>query len=328
MRRLPLLALLIAVIAAILLRSAVSADDADLPLCHLTSGFGRMVAAASMEEVAVGASVMDLRSGERWSGGIDDPFAMHSVIKPAIAAAVFQESYEQGRTLSRTHRAALRRMVAQSANADVWMLLGLIGEMEGLGRFYQRWGAPDLVELLKERWGSSRATPSLLATLYAAIAAGDAVSLAARGQLFSLMDQVDEHQIWGARIPEQALPGWQSLIKTGNYSLAATLTDGSVRDDSGGARSDRTTIDTPLGDDAFRGRVLVRLNSAAIWLSEPWRGGDARYVVAIMLEGYGAWYEAEQLQEQIGALLAEALVRRETGHQPTPSGACLRRLLS
>ena len=321
MRRLPLLAVLIAVLAAMLLRTAVWADGSALPLCHLTSGFGGVVGASTMEEVAVGASVVDLRSGERWSGGIDDPFAMHSVIKPAIAAAVLQESYEQGRALSGIEGAALRQMVAQSANGVVWMLLGLIGEMEGLGGFYRRWGVPELVELLKDRWGSSRATPSHLASLYAAIASGEGVPLAARGQLFSLLDQVGEAQIWGARIPEEALPGWESLIKTGNYSLGATLTDGSVRDD-------RTTVDTPLGGDVFRGRVLLRMNSAAIWLSEPWRGGEARYVVAIMLEGYGSWHEAERLHEEVGELLAEALVRREGGEQGVASGACLRWLLS
>ena len=327
MRRLSLLALLPAT-ALLLSTAAASADGIAAPLCLLAPAFERTVIASPTRDFVVGASVIDLRSGEQWTGGLDAPFAMHSAIKPAVAAAVIQDSHEQGWALHHSHRLAVYRMVAQSDNADVRTLLGLIGDMPGLEEYYRGWGVPELARLSHESWGASRATPSMLARLYAALAVSDDVPLAARGQVYSLLDDVTEIQTWGARLPSEALPGWQSLIKTGNFSVPADPQADDLRASEALGRRPGAIPDTPLAAMALQGRVLVRMNSAAIWLAEPWTGGEPRYVVVIMLEGFVSWYEAETLQEQLGAVLADALVARERD-QPAPLASwCLRRALS
>ena len=191
--------------------------SAEAPLCALSPDFERQVLA---NDAVVGAAVYDLQTGSIWSGGHAGPFALHSVIKPPIAWAVLSDAYETGRPLTKLHRDALYYMVALSFNPDVTTLLSMIGGLQGLNDFYQRWGVPELIELAhRSRWGASRAQPVHLARLFAALAMSETVPELAREHGFDLLrDVVDGHR-WGATIPQKSLPGWESLIKTGNFTL-------------------------------------------------------------------------------------------------------------
>ena len=316
--------------------------SAEAPLCALSPDFERQVLA---NDAIVGAAVYDLQTGSIWSGGHAGPFALHSVIKPPIAWAVLSDAYETGRPLTNLHRDALYYMVALSFNPDVTTLLSMIGGLQGLNDFYQRWGVPELIELAhRSRWGASRAQPVHLARLFAALAMSEAVPELAREHGFDLLrDVVDGHR-WGATIPEQSLPGWESLIKTGNFTLPESSDGDPVAKIDPHDYLERHTLlsdlydapeaaqgnegDTPLKQLASRDRVLVRMNSAAIWLAAPWQGSQPRYVVAIMQESFYTWVGSRKFQDFIGAILADAIVLREAGQWSHPPGHCIKRALS
>ncbi len=297
------------------------------PLCLLSPESEQVWRDAAPGDVVIGAAVIEIASGAHWTSGADAPFRMHSVIKPPIAAALYQEYEAQDRELGAATELAVYTMVAHSANEDVWWLLESIGGVETLAEYYARWGVADLAEGASERWGSNRSTPLQLARLYAALAVSEEVLPSVRGRVFSLLDDIGEIQRWGAEIPDGALTGWQSLIKTGNYSVPGKWEPSS--DGDGQESADRQpTYDTPLGAQVYQGRTLVRMNSAAIWESAPWRGKGPRYVIAIMLEGFIGWGEAEWLQNRLGEAIAQSLVRRAQGQFAIPTAACLKRALA
>ena len=344
MRRLILLALT-SVLIVIGLNAQASAEA---PLCALSPDFERQLLST---DAIVGAAVYDLRSGVIWSGGHSGPFAMHSVIKLPIAWAVLSDAYDHDRELTKLQRDALFYMVAWSQNPDVHTLLGMIGGLPGLTKYYERWGVPELVELTHHsRWGASQAAPVDLARLFAALAMSDAVPNQARSDGFSLLREVLDQQTWGATIPEHGLPGWESLIKTGNFTIPETqdadpLAQIDPRDyddeqellaDIERAEAAATRQDiadgkegkTPLISEENEDRPVVRMNSAAIWLSAPWQGRQPRYVVTIMQESFLSWTKSIQFQNQLGAALAAAIAQRESGGWSMPSSHCLKRALS
>ena len=253
--------------------------------------------------------MIELDSDVVWSGGADVPFAMHSMIKPPVAWAVLSEVEERGEPLTTEEQRQLRRMITVSRNEDVEALLKIAGGLRGLADYYEHWGVPEMVDWMHPtRWGFNQATPALLAGLYGALATSEAVPESVRAAGFDLLRQVDSAQIWGATLPVGELVSWESLIKTGNY----TLPD----DDEESEEEDKE--DKP---------PTIRMNSAAIWLDAEWQGSRARYVIAIMLEGELTWSEASGLQRRLGRALAEAVVDRLRGEWAAPSGACLRRAL-
>lgn len=319
-----------------------SQASAEAPLCTLSPDFERQVLA---NDAIVGAAVYDLRTGSIWSGGHTGPFALHSVIKPPIAWAVLSDSYEAGRPLTKVHRDSLFYMVALSFNPDVSTLLSMIGGLQGLNDFYQRWGVPELIELShRSRWGASRAQPVHLARLFAALAMSETVPALAREHGFDLLRAVVDGHRWGATIPEQSLPGWESLIKTGNFTLPESAGGDPVAKIDPHDYLDQHTLlsdlydvptnarddegDTPLKQLASRDRVLVRMNSAAIWLTAPSQGSQPRYVVAIMQESFYTWVGSRKLQDFIGAILADAIVLREAGQWSDAPSHCIKRALS
>lgn len=315
--------------------------SADAPLCALSSDFEREVLNV---DAVVGAAVYDLQTGTIWSGGHSGPYALHSVIKPPIAWAVLSDAYEQGRDLTDIQRDALFYMVAWSQNPDVLTLLSMIGGLSGLTEYYERWGVPELVELThRSRWGASLAEPVHLARLFAALAMSESVPDVARADGFDLLREVVDGHRWGATIPQTMLPGWESLIKTGNFTMpesedadpiakinprnyedAALLTRDLQRAE---AEADEEG-DTPLISQASKVRALVRMNSAAIWLAPPWLGSEPRYVVTIMQESFIGWTGSRKLQNQIGEILAHAIAQREAGQWSQPTNHCIKRALS
>ncbi|MDE2966088.1 MAG: hypothetical protein OXS30_01190 [Chloroflexota bacterium] len=312
--------------------------SAEAPLCTLSPDFERQVLSS---DVIIGAAVYDLQTGTIWTGGHSGPYALHSAIKPPIAWAVLSDSYEAGRPLTRLHRDALFYMVAWSQNPDVTTLLSMIGGLSGLNDFYERWGVPELIELAHPtRWGVSRARPVHLARLFTALATSKTIPDNARSDGFDLLRAVVDAHRWGAMIPEQSLPGWESLIKTGNFTLPEsddadplTKIDPRDYDDEEKLRRDLREAenevgDTPLKQRAGEDRAIVRMNSVAIWLSAPWQGGQPRYVVAIMQESFLSWPGSRNFQNQIGAILANAIVAREAGLSPNPPSHCIKRALS
>ena len=200
-----------------LLLAATASASADAPLCALAPAFDRQVIQA---DTTLGAAVYDLRTGTVWSGGFAGPYALHSMVKPPVAWAVMTDALEHDRELTELQREAIFYMVAWSQNPDVDTLLGMIGGLQGLGRYYERLGLPELVALQHDkRWGSGRASPSGLAHLYAALAMSPEVPEPVRGEGFDLLRAVVDQHRWGASIPERRLVGWESLIKTGNFTL-------------------------------------------------------------------------------------------------------------
>lgn len=316
--------------------------SAEAPLCTLSPDFERQVLS---NDAVVGAAVYDLRTGSIWSGGYSGPYALHSVIKPPIAWAVLSDAYEAGRPLTKRHRDSLFYMVAWSQNADVTTLLSIVGGLQGLNDYYQRWGVSELVDLShRSRWGASRAQPVHLARLFAALAMSETVPELAREHGFDLLRAVVDAHRWGATIPEQSLPGWESLIKTGNFTIPEADNGDSVTkiDPDDYLNSDTALSDlnepqdravddeaaTPLKQLASKNRVLVRMNSAAIWLAAPWQGSQPRYVVAIMQESFFTWVGSRKFQNHIGAILADAIVQREAGQWSHPPRHCIKRALS
>ena len=320
-----------------------SHTSAEAPLCALSSEFEREVLST---EAIVGAAVYDLQTGTMWSGGHSGPYALHSVIKPPIAWAVLSDAYEGKRELTKLQRDALFYMVAWSQNPDVTKLLSMIGGLSGLTQYYERWGVPELVELThRSRWGASLAAPAQLARLFGALATSDSVPEEARADGFDLMRGAIESHRWGATIPEHALPGWESLIKTGNFTISeskdndpvarvdplddedeAELVEGLQQVEAAAEVTDRG--DTPLQPRTGEERAIVRMNSAAIWLAAPWQGGQPRYVVTIMQESFLSWAGSRDLQNRIGEVLAHGIARRELGEWPQPSSHCIKRALS
>ena len=159
----------------------------------------------------------------------------------------------------------------------------------------------------------------------------------------SLLRAVVDFHRWGAMIPEGALSGWESLIKTGNYTIPAAENDdsgsqsGSVLADADEAveateEEAKEAADPELAEnpeaDLVRPRPVVRMNSAAIWLGPPWQGGQPRYVVTIMQESSLSWAGSRDLQNRIGEVLAHGIARRELGEWSQPSSHCLKRALS
>ncbi len=304
---------------------------AEAPLCTLSADFERQIFSA---EAIIGAAVYDLQTGTIWTGGHPGPYAMHSVIKPPIAWAVLSDANDDGRQLNKQQLDALFYMVARSRNADVNMLLRMIGGLPGLSRYYEHWGVSELIELMHHsRWGAGRAEPAQLARLYAALAMSDSIPDDVRSQGLDLLRAVIDEQRWGAAIPERALPGWESLIKTGNYTIPeSNETDMVVANDSSGDEEE-TKASVPEADEALpeaeakKRQTLVRMNSAAIWLAPTWRGIQPRYVVAIMQESFLHWGSSRQLQDQIGAVLANAIVQRESGAWSQPAAHCIKQAL-
>ena len=166
---------------------------ADAPLCAFSRQFERQLIRT---DGILGAAVYDLDREIIWSGGHSGPYAMHSVIKPPIAWAVLSDAEAQGRELTTMQRDALFYMVAWSQNPDVELLLGMIGGLTGLAAYYERWGVPELTTLMHPtRWGINRATPRLVARLYAALATSRAIPEAARTDGLDLLRAViDEHR--------------------------------------------------------------------------------------------------------------------------------------
>ena len=340
MRRLTLIAL-----ATILLWIGVTSQAAaEAPLCTLSSDFEREVLT---NEAIVGAAVYDLRTGVIWSGGHSGPYALHSVIKPPIAWAVLSDAYDNERELTKLQRDALFYMVAWSQNPDVTRLLGMIGGLSGLTEYYERWGVPELVELThRSRWGASLAEPVHLARLFAALAMSESVPDDARADGFELLREVVENHRWGATIPQTMLPGWESLIKTGNFTMPESEDDDPIAKINPRNYEDAALMirdlqqaeaealaaeeegDTPLRSQASRVRALVRMNSAAIWLAPPWLGSEPRYVVTIMQESFIGWSRSRKLQNQIGEILAHAIAQREAGQWSQPTNHCIKRALS
>ena len=339
MRRLSVLALLTVPIWFGVAQPA----SADAPLCALSTDFEREVLSV---DAMVGAAVYDLQTGTIWSGGQPGPYALHSVIKPPIAWAVLSDAYEGGRDLTKRQRDALFYMVAWSQNADVPKLLSMIGGLSGLTQYYERWGVPELVELThRSRWGVSQAEPAQLARLFAALAVSDSVPETARADGFDLLRGVVDNHLWGATIPERALPGWESLIKTGNFTIPESEGDDPVAkidprdyedeaqllEELQQAEAATETVDnsdTPLTSLANKKRAVVRMNSAAIWLEPPSRGSEPRYVVTLMQESFISWSGSRALQNQLGEILAHAIALRESGEWSPPAGHCIKRALS
>lgn len=339
MRRLPLLALLPVLIWFGVVRPA----SADAPLCALSNEFDRHVLNV---DAVLGAAVYDLQTGTIWSGGHSGPYALHSVIKPPIAWAVLSDAHDNGKELTKLQRDALFYMVAWSQNPDVTTLLSTIGGLSGLTEYYERWGVPELVELThRSRWGASLAEPAHLARLFAALAMSDSVPEEARADGFELLRAGVASHRWGATIPEPMLPGWESLIKTGNFTIPETHDEDPVSkinpreyDDAAQLERDLQQAeaeaeaaeqgDTPLRAQASNVRTLVRMNSAAIWLAPPWLGSQPRYVVTIMQESFIGWTRSRKLQNQVGAILAHAIAQRESGQYSQPANHCIKRALS
>ena len=265
------------------------------------------------------------------------------MIKPPIAWAVLSDADERGRELTTLQRQALFYMVAWSQNPEATRLLSVIGGLSGLTEYYERWGVPELVELThRSRWGLSQAEPAQLARLYAALAMSDAVAPMVRAEGFELLRAVVDFHRWGATIPEGALSGWESLIKTGNYTIPAAEDDDSSSQ-FGGVLADadeavdateeealEATDPEPAEEeeDLVKPRPVVRMNSAAIWLGPPRQGGQPRYVVTIMQESFLSWARSRDLQNRIGEVLAHGIARRELGEWSQPSSHCLKRALS
>ena len=328
-------------LSALIWLGVASHTAAEAPLCALSSEFDREVLSS---EAAIGAAVYDLRTGTIWSGGHPGPFALHSVIKPPIAWAVLSDADERGRELTTLQRRALFHMVAWSQNPEATRLLSMIGGLSGLTEYYERWGVPDLVELThRSRWGLSQAEPEQLARLYAALAMSDAVAPMVRAEGFELLRAVVDFHRWGAMIPEGALSGWESLIKTGNYTIPAPEDDDSNPQFSGVLADADEAVDATEEEaleatdpepaeeaaaDLVRPRPVVRMNSAAIWLGPPWQGGQPRYVVTIMQESFLSWAGSRELQNRIGEVLAHGIARREAGEWVLLADHCIKRALS
>ena len=342
MRRL----LLIALIPILIGVGTMTNASADAPLCALSSDFERQVL---RHEAVMGAAVYDLQTGTMWSGGHAGPYALHSVIKPPIAWAILSDAYEDGREPTKLQRDALFYMVAWSQNPDVITLLNMVGGLSGFKQYYERWGVPELIELThRSRWGASLAEPVHLARLFAALAMSESIPDDARSEGFDLLRAVVAQHRWGAEIPAQALPGWESLIKTGNFTIPDDLDpDPLAKIDPRGyeeatelleelnqaaeaiaAAAEVKEGDTPLKEQASEIRSIVRMNSAAIWLAPPWQGSQPRYVVTIMQESFLSWPSSRQLQNQIGEILATAIAQRESGEWSQPSNHCIKRALS
>ena len=340
MRRLTVLTLLPLVIWFAIARPAA----ADAPLCALSTDFQREVLNV---DAVLGAAVYDLKTGTIWSGGHSGPYALHSVVKPPIAWAVLSDAYDEGRELTELQRDALFYMVAWSQNPDVLTLLSMIGGLPGLTEFYERWGVPELVELThRSRWGASLAEPVHLARLFAALAMSESVPDDVRADGFDLLREVVDNHRWGATIPDRMLPGWESLIKTGNFTIPESEDDDPIAKINPRNYQDAALLirdlqqaeaeteaeeeegDTPLKSQAGEMRALVRMNSAAIWLGPPWLGSEPRYVVTIMQESFIGWSGSRKLQNQIGEMLAHAIVERESGRWSRPTNHCLKRALS
>ncbi|MCY4618498.1 MAG: hypothetical protein OXD50_08095 [Chloroflexi bacterium] len=318
--------------------------SAEAPLCALSSDFERQLLST---DAVMGAAVYDLESGTIWSGGHSGPYALHSVIKPPIAWAVLTDAHEQQRELTKLQRDALFYMVAWSQNPDVTTLLSMVGGLSGFKQYYERWGVPELIELTHQtRWGASLAEPVHLARLFAALAMSEAVPDNARSDGFDLLRAVVDNHRWGASIPEQSLHGWESLIKTGNFTIpesedadpiakidprsyeeeAALLND--LRLAEAEAAAEVEEGDTPLKSQATKIRAIVRMNSAAIWLAPPWQGSQPRYVVTIMQESFLSWTGSRAFQNEIGQILANAIAHRESGEWTQPANHCIKRALS
>ncbi len=274
----------------------------------------------------LGAAVYDLDAQIIWSGGVDGPYAMHSMVKPAIAWAIMTDAYEQGIELTKLQRDALFYMVAWSQNADVNTLLGMIGGLSGLSEYYARLGVRELARLQHEsRWGSGRASPSDLARLFAALAVSQEVPDAVRAEGFELLRQSVPEHVWGATIPTRRLVGWESLIKTGNFILGGA--DSQDIDGETDASPESSADRAAQADFNGAEDEVVRMNSAAIWLEAPWLDGRPRYVIAIMQESGLGWSRSRALQDRIGATLANAIADRLLGQFHTPRGHCLKRML-
>ena len=70
--------------------------------------------------------------------------------------------------------------------------------------------------------------------------------------------------------------------------------------------------DSPEPEMAADEEVVVRMNSAAIWLEAPWLGGRPRYVVAIMLESSSTWPRSRAVQNEVGT------IHRQCDRRPSP----------
>ena len=84
MRRIWAAAILLSV-CLVLLAAASTRALAEPPLCGLAPGFERELMQSG---ATLGAAVYDLDAQTVWTGGVDGPYAMHSMVKPASRAAV------------------------------------------------------------------------------------------------------------------------------------------------------------------------------------------------------------------------------------------------
>lgn len=292
-------------LGCVLFGAAAAPAGAETPLCALAPQFNAALFAA---DAALGAAVVDVRSGRIWAGGQSGPYPVHSVVKVPIAVGYLSHKAGKGETLTEEEEEQLRGMVALSKNRDVDAFLQQFGGFPALQSLYEAWGLPDLAKLVHPyAWGRGRATPAQLARLFNAVATDERISEAVRQQLYESLRQADPTQVWGATIPPSAPAGWESLIKTGNYTIVLEWEEEEFEEEE---------EEPPLE---------IRMNSAALWLDG---AGSPRYVIVVMQVSGHYWWLNERIQNRVGALLAEAVLQREFGQPPLLSPTCLKQVLS
>lgn len=234
----------------------------------------------------IGVAVVDLIEGEIWIGGDREPFTLHSVVKVPIAWLTLTTAERRGEPLPDELAEELRQMIAWSDNEAVTTLLNYLGGLTALRAYYYALGLEAMAANIDHyRWGYGAGRAADVAETFAVLTTAESISPGVRADAFTLLKGVVPEQRWGASTTPNGLPGWEALVKTGQFAEPG---EG------------------------------IRVNSAAVWLD---RWQHPRYAVAIMIAEQAEWGAAFDRQNEIGAAIADALMSRER-RVPNPPTVC------
>lgn len=218
------------------------------------------------DETRLGVAVVGLDGETELLYNAYEPFALASVAKLYILAAVLDRLAKVEQPLSPGDRAALEDMVQWSDNDAAESFWERLGSTGGLQAYLLERGLPGLVPAVDDAWGDARQSALGLAEFLVALASGRLLEPEATALSMTLLAGVDEDQAWGVSAGVTAVdPAAEVMIKNGWYPA----------------------------EDGWR------INSAGI--VKPGNGSEA-YVIVILGSGFADREEAIALVERLASV--------------------------
>ncbi len=239
------------------------------PLCALSADASERTHSLAGR---IGAAVVDIRTGETWSGGGGgQTFTLHSVSKAVLAfAALTQIADDAAQSHADDPEAEQEEVPEPYLDSDmsfqIWHMIVMgenwaaknvvnwLGGTEAMAQFYRRVGAEQMAQGVHDTsWGLGVGLVHEVAHFFAQAAGSESVPEWARERAYSFLTLTTPAVVWH-HLTAPWLPGWHAATKTGWYYLA---------------------------------NHVERINHASIIFD---RDGEARYSIVVMYEGVD-WFD-------------------------------------